>query len=86
MARGRKRNITLTSEEIAKKIEEMDSAIEAKTAEIKELRNVRKNLTKDLKTVQKKEAAKKEADGLKEIYSMLKEKNMTIDELKELIQ
>lgn len=84
--RKAKRITKLTSEEIQKKIDVLDASIAVNMDEIKELRNERKMFVKDLKAVQKKEAAEKEAEGVKEIYKLLKENGMTVDELKASIR
>lgn len=82
----RKRVITLTPEEIQSKIDELDKQITELNAEIKGLKAEKKQQLKDLKVAQKRAAEEKEQKELKEVLALIKEKGLTAEELKELIQ
>lgn len=84
MARTKK--VTSTSEEIAKKIQETDSAIEQAQETVKSLRSRKKKLTKELKAAMKAEAKIKEMEDIKDLLKLMKEKEMSVEDLKKLVE
>lgn len=85
MARGRKRVVEATPESIKAAIATIDTKIESLTEEIKQLRAQKKDLSKDLAAAEKKEAEEKEISNMKALASLMKEKNITIEELEKII-
>lgn len=85
MARGRKRRVEMTSENIQVMIDEIDNKITSMNDEIKSLRNQKKELIKDLAAAQKKEAEEQEAKNMKALALMMKEKNISISDLEQMI-
>lgn len=72
MARGKRLSNT---EVLVRKITDLDEKIRIKTDALNELKEQRKQLEKELKIAK-----------LEDISSLLDEKNMTIDQLKELVE
>lgn len=85
MARGRRRQVEMTSENIQVMIDEIDNKITSMNDEIKSLRNQKKELIKDLAAAQKKEAEEQEAKNMKALALMMKEKNISISDLEQMI-
>lgn len=82
---GRRRKVEATSESIRTEISNIDNKIDSMTEEIKQLRTQKKELIKDLAAAERKEAEEKEVADMKAIAAMLKEKNMTVSDLKQFI-
>lgn len=72
MARGKRLSNT---EVLVRKITDLDEKIRIKTDALNELKEQRKQLEKELKMAK-----------LEDISSLLDEKNMTVDQLKELVE
>lgn len=85
MARGRKRQVEMTSENIQVMIDDIDSKIASMNDEIKTLRSQKKELIKDLAAAQKKEAEEQEVENMKALALMMKEKNISISDLEQMI-
>lgn len=85
MARGRRRQAEMTSENIQVMIDEIDNKIASMNEEIKSLRNQKKELIKDLAAAQKKEAEEQEVENMKALALMMKENNISISDLKQMI-
>ena len=85
MARGRRRQVEMTSENIQVMIDEIDNKITSMNDEIKSLRNQKKELIKDLAAAQKKEAEEQEIENMKALALMMKEKNISISDLEQMI-
>lgn len=85
MARGRRRQVEMTSENIQVMIDEIDNKITSMNDEIKSLRNQKKELIKDLAAAQKKEAEEQEVENMKALVLMMKEKNISISDLEQMI-
>ena len=83
MARVRK--VEFTSEEIKSQITSIEEQITKLTEDIKSLRAQRKELVKDLIAVEKKEAAVKEEQDMKDLANLLKEKGLTVEEVRNII-
>lgn len=84
MARTKK--VTRASEEIVKKIKETDDAIEEAKENVKSLRSQKKQLMKELKTTQKEEAKIKEMEDIKNLLELMKEKDISVEDLKKLVE
>lgn len=84
MARAKK--ATRASEEIVKKIKETDAAIEEAKENVKSLRSQKKQLMKELKTTQKEEAKIKEMEDIKSLLELMKEKDLSVEDLKKLVE
>lgn len=84
MARTKK--VTRASEEIVKKIRETDTAIEEAKENVKSLRSQKKQLMKELKTTQKEEAKIKEMEDIKNLLELMKEKDISVEDLKKLVE
>lgn len=85
MARGRKRQVEMTSENIQVMIDDIDNKIASMNDEIKTLRSQKKELIKDLAAAQKKEAEEQEVENMKALALMMKEKNISISDLEKMI-
>ena len=72
MARGKRLSNT---EVLVRKITDLDEKIRIKTDAVNELKEQKKQLEKELKIAK-----------LEDISSLLDEKNMTVDQLKELVE
>ena len=83
MARTKK--AARASEEIVKKIRETDTAIEEAKENVKSLRSQKKQLMKELKT-QKEEAKIKEMEDIKNLLELMKEKDISVEDLKKLVE
>ena len=83
MARVRK--VELTSEEIKAQITSIEEQITKLTEDIKGLRVQKKNLSKDLVTAEKKEAAAKEEQVMKDLANLLKEKGLSVEEVRDML-
>lgn len=85
MARGRRRQVEMTSENIQVMIDDIDNKIASMNEEIKTLRSQKKELIKDLAAAQKKEAEEQEVENMKALALMMKEKNISISDLEQMI-
>ena len=85
MARGRKRIVEDTPDVIKKLIEEIEISITTKTEEIKSLKLQKKGLLKDLAAAEKKAAIEKEEADMKSLVALMREKNITIDDVEKII-
>lgn len=85
MARGRKRTVEATPDAIKKLIEEIEISIATKTKEIKSLKLQKKELLKDLAAAEKKAAIEKEEADMKSLVALMREKNITIDDVEKII-
>lgn len=83
MARVRK--VEFTSEEIKSQITSIEEQITKLTEDIKGLRAQKKELTKDLVAAEKKETAVKEEQAMKDLANLLKEKGLTVEEVRNII-
>ena len=83
MARGRK--VELTSEEIKAQITSIEEQITKLTEDIKGLRVQKKNLSKDLVTAEKKEAAAKEEQSMKDLAKLLREKGLSVEDVRNML-
>lgn len=83
MARVRK--VEFTSEEIKSQITSIEEQITKLTEDIKGLRAQKKELTKDLVSAEKKETAVKEEQAMKDLANLLKEKGLTVEEVRNII-
>lgn len=83
MARVRK--VEFTSEEIKSQITSIEEQITKLTEDIKGLRAQKKELTKDFVAAEKKEAAVKEEQAMKDLANLLKEKGLTVEEVRNII-
>lgn len=83
MARVRK--VELTSEEIKAQITSIEEQITKLTEDIKGLRVQKKNLSKDLVTAEKKEAAAKEEQSMKDIAKLLREKGLSVEDVRNML-
>lgn len=83
MARVRK--VEFTSEEIKSQITSIEEQITKLTEDIKGLRAQKKELAKDLIAAEKKEAAVKEEQDMKDLANLLKEKGLTVEEVRNII-
>ena len=83
--RGKRRVVELTSEEVKAQITSTEEQITKLTDELKTLRLQKKNLMKDLVVAEKKEAAVKEEQAMKDLADLLKEKGLTVEEVRNII-
>ena len=83
MARVRK--VELTSEEIKAQITSIEEQITKLTEDIKGLRVQKKNLSKDLVTAEKKEAAAKEEQSMKDFAKLLREKGLSVEDVRNML-
>lgn len=83
MARVRK--VEFTSEEIKSQIASIEEQITKLTEDIKGLRVQKKNLSKDLVTAEKKEAAAKEEQSMKNLAKLLREKGLSVEDVRNML-
>jgi len=83
MARVRK--VELTSEEIKAQITSIEEQITKLTEDIKGLRVQKKNLMKDLAVAEKKEAAVKEEQSMKDLAKLLREKGLSVEDVRNML-
>lgn len=83
MARVRK--VELTSEEIKAQITSIEEQITKLTEDIKGLRVQKKNLMKDLAVAEKKEAAAKEEQSMKDLAKLLREKGLSVEDVRNML-
>ena len=83
MARVRK--VELTSEEVKAEITSTEEQITTLTDELKTLKLQKKNLMKDLVVAEKKEAAAKEAQSMKDLARLLREKGLSVEDVRNML-
>ncbi|MBC5779572.1 hypothetical protein [Blautia difficilis] len=83
--RGKRRVVESTSEEIKSQITSIEEQIIKLTEDIKGLRAQKKELAKDLIAAEKKETAVKEEQAMKDLANLLKEKGLTVEEVRNII-
>ncbi len=83
MARVRK--VKFTSEEIKAQIASTEEQITKLTDELKSLRLQKKNLIKDLAVAEKKEAAAKEEQSMKDLAKLLREKGLSVEDVRNML-
>lgn len=83
MARVRK--VEFTSEEIKAQIASIEEQITKLTEDIKGLRVQKKNLSKDLVVAEKKEAAAKEEQSMKDLAKLLREKGLSVEDVRNML-
>jgi septal ring factor EnvC (AmiA/AmiB activator) len=83
MARVRK--VELTSEEVKAQITSTEEQITKLTDELKTLKLQKKNLMKDLAVAEKKEAAAKEAQSMKDFARLLREKGLSVEDVRNML-
>lgn len=83
MARVRK--VEFTSEEIKSQITSTEEQITKLTDELKTLRLQKKNLMKDLTVAEKKEAAAKEEQSMKDLTKLLREKGLSVEDVRNML-
>ena len=83
MARVRK--VEFTSEEIKSQIASIEEQIAKLTEDIKSLRAQKKDLAKDLVAAEKKEAAAKEEQSMKDLAKLLREKGLSVEEVRNML-
>ena len=84
MARTMK--VTRASEEIEKKFSETDTAIEDAKENVKSLRSQKFMWMKELKVTQKEEEKIKEMEDIKNLLELMKEKDISVEDLKKLVE
>lgn len=83
MARVRK--VELTSEEVKAEITSTEEQITKLTDELKTLKLHKKNLMKDLAVAEKKEAAVKEEQSMKDLAKLLREKGLSVEDVQNML-
>lgn len=83
MARVRK--VEFTSEEIKSQIASIEEQIAKLTGDIKSLRAQKKDLAKDLVAAEKKEAAAKEKQSMKDLAKLLREKGLSVEDVRNML-
>lgn len=83
MARVRK--VELTSEEVKAEITSTEEQITKLTDELKTLKLQKKNLIKDLAVAEKKEAAVKEEQSMKDLARLLREKGLSVEDVRNML-
>lgn len=83
MARVRK--VELTSEEVKAQITSTEEQITKLTDELKTLKLQKKNLIKDLAVAEKKEAAVKEEQSMKDLAKLLREKGLSVEDVRNML-
>ena len=86
MPRGRKRVVSLTSDEIRAKIAANNKTIEEMTLNLKTLKSENKSLLKDLNAAEAKEKEEASKRQMEEIAEIIKNSGKSLDEIKELLK
>lgn len=79
------RKVELTSEEVKAQITSTEEQITKLTDELKTLKLQKKNLMKDLAVAEKKEAAAKEAQSMKDLARLLREKGLSVEDVRNML-
>lgn len=79
------RKVELTSEEIKAQITSIEEKITKLTEDIKGLRVQKKNLSKDFVAAEKKEAAVKEEQSMKDLAKLLREKGLSVEDVRNML-
>lgn len=74
------------TEEIEKDLTKLEENIQAAASSIKQMKATRRALRKQLELAQAKEAEEKQAKAIKELAELMKEKGVTVEYLKGLMQ
>lgn len=83
--RGKRRVVELTTEEVKAQIASTEEQITKLTDELKTLKLQKKNLSKDLVTAEKKEAAAKEEQSMKDLAKLLREKGLSVEDVRNML-
>lgn len=83
--RGKRRVVELTTEEVKSKMTSTEEQITKLTDELKTLRLQKKNLMKDLAAAEKKEAAVKEEQSMKDLAKLLREKGLSVEDVRNML-
>lgn len=83
MARVRK--VEFTTEEVKAQITSTEEQITKLTDELKTLKLHKKNLMKDLAVAEKKEAAVKEEQSMKDLAKLLREKGLSVEDVRNML-
>lgn len=83
--RGKRRVVELTTEEVKAQITSTEEQITKLTDELKTLKLQKKNLMKDLAVAEKKEAAAKEAQSMKDLARLLREKGLSVEDVRNML-
>ena len=83
--RGKRRVVELTTEEVKAQIASTEEQITKLTDELKTLKLQKKNLSKDLVAVEKKEAAVKEEQSMKDLAKLLREKGLSVEDVRNML-
>lgn len=83
--RGKRRVVELTTEEVKAQITSTEEQITKLTDELKTLKLQKKNLIKDLAVAEKKEAAVKEAQSMKDLARLLREKGLSVEDVRNML-
>ena len=83
--RGKRRVVELTTEEVKAQITSTEEQITKLTDELKTLKLQKKNFMKDLAVAEKKEAAAKEAQSMKDLARLLREKGLSVEDVRNML-
>lgn len=83
--RGKRRVVELTTEEVKAQIASTEEQITKLTDELKTLKLQKKNLMKDLAVAEKKEAAVKEEQSMKDLAKLLREKGLSVEDVQNML-
>lgn len=83
--RGKRRVVELTSEKVKSQIASTEEQITKLTDELKTLKLQKKNLSKDLVAAEKKEAAVKEEQSMKDLAKLLREKGLSVEDVQNML-
>ena len=83
--RGKRRVVELTTEEVKAQIASTEEQITKLTDELKTLKLQKKNLSKDLVAAEKKEAAAKEEQSMKNLARLLREKGLSVEDVRNIL-
>lgn len=83
--RGKRRVVELTTEEVKAQIASTEEQITKLTDELKTLKLQKKNLSKDLVAAEKKEAAVKKEQSMKDLAKLLREKGLSVEDVRNML-
>lgn len=83
--RGKRRVVELTTEEVKAQIASTEEQITKLTDELKTLKLQKKNLSKYLVAAEKKEAAVKEEQSMKDLAKLLREKGLSVEDVRNML-
>jgi phosphotransacetylase len=86
MGRGRRRrNVEMSSQDILSQLDNLNSEIDKRTKELKELRAAKKTLEKNLVIAKEQESEEEKKKEMERLVSLMQEKGVTVEDIVALL-